>query len=53
MSKLLIPISVIAIGALAVASQVFRETPNVIVFGVGMVVVVLGMLAASDRRVEG
>jgi hypothetical protein len=50
MSKLLIPVSVIVVGAIAVGSQIFREDPNVLVFGGGLVMVILGMIGASDRR---
>lgn len=52
MLKLLIPVSVIVVGAIAVGSQVFREDPNAVIFLGGLVVVILGMIGASDARFQ-
>lgn len=50
MPKLLIPVSVIVVGAVCAVSQVFVEDPNALIFSGGMVMTVLGMIGASDRR---
>lgn len=39
-----------AIGAVAIASQLFRNDPNTIIFGGGVLLVVLGLIAFSDNR---